>query len=230
MNKKNIGMMGGILFILWFIGSIIAMCYFGKTGRNSLMLVVVGQYFFVFGMTGVATMKEKLKWNLLLLLFPIVGLGLITAGLLLHYNVNIGNQPPSWACILMGTNLFTAAGILLLIQQYIIAGELKRCTTTVKATVINMLSRVTEVNDQMRVLYCLEYEIYVNGKKYEVSDHKYEKHPGVEEGDVCEIQINPENPDSGIFIDSRTSGSNWFLLIVGILLVLAGILATYLFV
>lgn len=222
-------MIGGILFLIWFAASIFSLWYLSETGRETLMIAVGGQYFLVFGMVGVISVRKQLRQNLMILVFPAVGLGMVAAGILLYFNINVFGYDPSWFCMFMLINAFTVTGLLMLIQQAMIKAELKKCTMAVNGTVKEMLSRVTRVNDRMKVLYCPVYDVYVNGRNYSICDNKFTNDTGLTEGDTCELQINPENPDSGIFIDERTGGMNRLLLFLGILFFLTGIVVTYLY-
>ena len=48
-KKKDFTNLFGAVFIIWFIASLIGMCYFADT-NELIMLILVGQYFFIFAM------------------------------------------------------------------------------------------------------------------------------------------------------------------------------------
>jgi len=48
-KKKDFSNLFGVLFILWFIASIVGMVYFAEV-NGLISLIIVGQYFFIFAM------------------------------------------------------------------------------------------------------------------------------------------------------------------------------------
>ena len=48
-KKKDYSRILGIIFIIWFVASLIGMCFFAEANQL-IMFIIVGQYFFIFAM------------------------------------------------------------------------------------------------------------------------------------------------------------------------------------
>ena len=81
--KKTFTGIISVVFLLWFIASIIGMVYFAKTGRSLLCLALFGQYFLVFGLAAVISGIKDHNFNPITLLFVFIGVGTIGAAFLL---------------------------------------------------------------------------------------------------------------------------------------------------
>ena len=48
-KKKDLSRVFGTIFIIWFVASLVGMCYFAEANQL-IMFIIVGQYFFIFAM------------------------------------------------------------------------------------------------------------------------------------------------------------------------------------
>ena len=48
-KKKDFSRVFGTIFIIWFVASLVGMCYFADANQL-IMFIIVGQYFFIFAM------------------------------------------------------------------------------------------------------------------------------------------------------------------------------------
>lgn len=77
-----------VVFLLWFVASIVGMLYVAKTGKTALLLALFGQYFLVFGIIGLVSIISDEGFKLRhvpILIFPLVGAGAIAGGFIIQY-------------------------------------------------------------------------------------------------------------------------------------------------
>lgn len=221
----------GILFVIWFIGSIILMWYFSETEKETLILAVAGQYFTVFGIIGVVSNMKSESPYPHLMLFPYVGLSMILASVILQYHISIMGFMPGTICLLLLTNVFTIAGILTFIKLILDKKVLKSCTFSItgKCVKLNKQRKLTyKSNGHRRVRYCPVYEIVYRSITYQICDNNYTNFLNPKVGDYEPLKINPDKPDSTMFISKRTRMSSYLVCFIGIILFLSGIGATML--
>lgn len=76
MKNNTISKILGILFVIWFIASLVAILL-NTDNNTNIVLILIGQYFLVFGIVGIYSAKAPM-----ISLHYFVGLALITAGLI----------------------------------------------------------------------------------------------------------------------------------------------------
>ena len=81
-----------LLYMVWFVASLAGMIYLAKTGRETLMLAVLGQYFLVFGIAGILSNIKNKALLAANLIFPLAGLGMIAVSLWLTYGGERGKE------------------------------------------------------------------------------------------------------------------------------------------
>lgn len=190
----------GIIFIVWFVCSIIAMLYLSKI-NTYYTIMIFGQYFFVFGFIPLKHAEGLDK--LIGAPFILVGLGamvipyLIMNPVLLPFNI-------IWESLLavLLFFLFILAGFALLLIPIINNNKLKKvCTLTVNANII----RYNKIlSDKGRRLYCPVYYFEFNNQKYEVTNNKYSNFGNEPVETMVNLKINPNNPYQ--FMDNRKVG------------------------
>ena len=180
-----------VIFVIWFISSIVVMIFFAKTGRAGLVPAVLGQYFLVFGIAGIISGIKNKKVNPITFVFPVVGLICIIATLILYFGAEtmISFLDKNMPYILM--TLFLIVGIILVIvavSKYF--GRKERCSYLVTAKCIEL----RETANDGHMLACPVYEIYYNGETIKLCDDVYSNNLDVRVGDEKELLINPDKP------------------------------------
>ena len=77
MKKETISKILVILFVIWFIVSLLAIIINADNKNNNMVIILIGQYFLIFGIIGIFSAKEPM-----ISLHYIVGLLLLTIGLI----------------------------------------------------------------------------------------------------------------------------------------------------
>lgn len=68
-----------VIFILWFIGTLVGLLYFSDKDNVAMVVLLFGNYLFVFGLSAIFLVGMKLK-KIWILLFPIIGLTMMVMG------------------------------------------------------------------------------------------------------------------------------------------------------
>lgn len=230
-EKESKSSVFGILFVIWFVGSLALMWYFSETGKETLILAIAGQYFTVFGIMGiVSNMKSESPYPHIWL-FPYVGLSMIMAAIVSQYHISIMNFMPGTVCLLLLTNVFTVAGILTFIRLVLDKKVLKSCTFSITGKCVELKKYrkpMYKSNGHRRVRYCPVYEIVYRSTTYHICDNNYTNFSNPKIGDYEPLKINPDKPDSTMFITKRNRASSCLVCFIGIVLFLSGIGATIL--
>ncbi len=209
-----------VVFILWFVASIVGMIFVAKTGRTALLLALFGQFFLVFGVIGlVSSISEggfKLK-QIPILIFPLVGAGAITAGFIIQYGSEDFKAKCYDALPYIAILLFAIIGVGLIIAGLYNAFYLKLvCKEHVDAECVEVL--VTK-NSHGGEVWCPVYSYSYNGQNYKSSNDIYSNgiYPSV--GQYYELYINPKNPMQ--FYEPHNSiRTGFFMAILGIFIVM----------
>lgn len=184
-----------VVFLIWFVASIIGMVYVAKTGRTALLLAIFGQYFFVFGIIGLISaisdggFKPK---HVPILLFPLVGAGAIAGGFIIQYGSKDLKEKSLAAVPFIFIILFAVIGVGLIIAGLYLCLYLKLvCREYVNAECIEVLETR---NSHGGTAWCPVYSYYYNGQYYKVSNDVYTNtvYPSV--GQQYELYINANNP------------------------------------
>ena len=214
-RKKSASSLFGIVFLVWFIGSIILMLNFFGKEQVHYGIMMFGQYFLVFGLIPLFASEGKEK--LISVPFVLVGLGcIIIPYLMMHpelLRVSI-----IWEAVLpiIFMLVFIGAGLAMVFLPILNRRELeKKCTVLVDATISEYLShRYEDVT-----VYCPVYSFEYMNKKYKVDDNFYSNFNIRPEGTVVKLRINPLDPKE--FFDASSKNSNFIVLLGGLFLVVS---------
>lgn len=224
MNNKKYSPMDiiiSVIFVIWFIASIVLMIFFGKTGKGGLVPAVLGQYFLVFGVAGIISGIKNKKVNPIIFVFPVVGLICIIATIIKYFGSEavMSFVEKNMPYILM--SLFLIVGIVLVIvavSKYF--GRKKRCSYMVTAKCVEL----RETANDGHMLACPVYEIYYDGRIIKLCDDVYSNNLDVRVGDEKEIFINPDKPTE-YFAPEEMAASSIIIGGIGIAIVLVMIFA-----
>ena len=189
-QEKRTGFLG-ILFILWFFGSIVAMMYFAQIKNEYYTIMTFGQYFLVFSIFPLKGSKGKEK--LLGVPFLLIGIGLIVIPLCIM-NPQWFNEEKNWESIIgiLGILVFVLAGLAMVVLPEIEKRRLKKaCTENVDAIIIENLTTYT---DKGKTLYCPVYKFSYYNEEYEVCNNFYTNIGVKPVNTSVELKINPDNP------------------------------------
>lgn len=226
-NKKQspASIIGGILFLIVFIGSIIAMYIASQTDTYLCLVIVFGFFGFMFLLAGFQHIKRLNVGNLV---FLTVGLESLI-GMFVAYRLRYGDvgqkdrmleAAPTLGCL--GCALF---GLVLLFGG-IMTHRLKekRCSQEITAEVIEKVVTFTSTNNmthktQTRYAPRVKYEWF--GNEYETQAEVRQSEQDFEIGDTMTIYINPEDPEDAYFPGRSAVGGS---LIFGIIFLAAAVL------
>lgn len=209
-----------VVFLIWFVASIIGMVYVAKTGRTPLLLALFGQYFLVFGIVGLVSaisdggFKPK---HAPILLFPLVGAGAIIGGFIMQYGSEELKEKSLAAVPFIFIILFAVIGVGLIIAGLYTSLYLKLvCRECVNAECIEVLETR---NSHGGTAWCPVYSYYYNGQYYKVSNDVYTNtmYPSV--GQQYELYINANNPMQ-FYEPQNYRGTGIFMIILGLFIVL----------
>ena len=207
MKEKNKSNIIGIIFLIWFFLSLVLLLYFSN--KNGYYVAIVGgQYFLVFGIAHMFSMKK----------ITIPGICLASAGIaciiipfmMLHPEI-FGKLNWDEIITMLSLYVFIIVGLGLvfipLINNYL---KRKKCNVTVEAKVIKNDGLVGHTGEYMT---CPVYEFEYMGSKYEVTDNTYTNVNTKEEQDIITIGINPDNPNE--FVEYKNEKIK-YMIIMGI--------------
>lgn len=211
----------GILFLVWFFASIIALLMTAKT-YPWLALVIFGQYFLVFGFIALVNMLKNDNFTPIILLFIIVGAGVASWGLIMQYGNKELQEKFEKMIPYLGLGLFGVVGALSLLNTVVRKRREEKCTQLVTAICVKIKKKMTQTTTngvgekEIRHLVCPVFQYTYNGKNYEVCHDTYTRSADMQIGDTCYVYINPEKPK--IFrAESETARLNSMELTIGVL-------------
>lgn len=181
-----------IVFMTWFIGSIVAMVILAKGGMPILAIGVFGQYFLVFGIAAVWSGIKSKNFNPVVLILPIVGIIAIAVSVVWQFGAEETIEfieENGWMALL---TLFIIVGVFM--EVYAIAGTIgkkRKFSKSVTATCIDIL---VNYDNAGREIYCPVYETYVGGIKNVVSNNIYSTQMDVHIGDIKIISVSEYFP------------------------------------
>ena len=192
MNKEQRSKFWGILLIIWFIASFIAMFYF-KDDNIYYTVMLCGQYFLVFGL--IASSKK----TLLGLPFVLIGLGCIAVPffMLNSHLLSIKINPDNLILLLLAS-VFGIIGICLIIASL---HQRKKSKETTKVIVPAKIVDYNVSSNGSKKMYTPICEYNFNGIEYTICDSRYNDIETKELGTVINIEINPNSPASSGFDD-----------------------------
>ena len=191
-NNSKIGIIFGILFILWFIASIGGLMYCTNKGLDALSIGIFGQYFLVFGIIALVSETKKKNFNPIVLLFPLVGICAIAGAVIYQFGseeqINALMELMPYGILL----IFFIIGVGLLIHAYRISiVKIRRCTYPIDAVCIDVKTRFRHKEGKS---YCPVYMIEHQGKVIELCNEIYSNTNKIKAGDTQTIMINPDDP------------------------------------
>ena len=228
-NKKDKrGKIGTIIFITWFVASLLAIMETGRTG-NILCVALFGQYFFVFGLIAMVTAIKAKQSFWMQSIFVLVGAGIVAGVLIYKFGTDALKQKLFDMIPLAGISIFVIFGIVLLIMAYrekfIIA---PRYSYPVSAKCIKILTRHVYRDDHgTDEVYCPVFYYNYNGKEYESSNNTFGDTKFIE-GNYYDINIDPENPEK-FYIPEVLKKSFIMELILGLVLTAAGVFVMFMY-
>lgn len=202
----------GLAFVIWFFVSVGFMIYLASRDMWPLMILVFGQVFLVFGTVAIlASLKDK-KFDPVLLIFPLVGVGCIAGGCIFQFGSKSIMDYVEKILPYLFLGLFFIIGMGLVIGTYF--GTKRRhekCNYCITATCVDVK---TSYNKGSRT-YCPVYEVYFRGEMHRIKRNIYSNVNHVAIGDQKEVYLNPDNPEE--FYEPREEKSlNLFTYILGI--------------
>lgn len=233
-NEKNVSTgakLFGLIFVLWFIASLGGLFYITTLDEQptDLILIIIGQFFTVFGILAMASNKPGKDFPFILFMFPIVGLSLLSVGLLLKFGgpsmeAMIEQYAPAFVIL-----VFPAAGVIMVVQGIILASSYNRrireCNTTIQAKctdvkMTRMSRHGTHIGYNRTKVYMPVFTIYYNNKTYTLKNNMYSNHIQYEKGMYYDIKINPKNPLE--FINGNEITMHKMLIGLGIVCIIVG--------
>lgn len=207
-NKKRKSSLFGIVFLIWFFGSIFGLMYFSKINVYYTVMIF-GQYFLVFGMIPILSTKGKER--LIGVPFVLVGAcAVIIPYLMMHPELINANIVWDSVIPLLLILAFVIAGLAMVVLPIKHKKELEsRCTELVSATIVDYKSTRGE-NGRV---YSPIYSFYFNNREYKASNEMYSNIGLKEVGTMVDLKVNPNNPYE--FLDGAVHIK--FIVILGIL-------------
>lgn len=196
-NYSKKGKIVGIIFLIWFFGSMFAMFILSEI-NTYYTVMVFGQYFLVFG---VIPFLGAVKSKTIGIPFILVGLACIIIPYLMM-KPEINGMVIDWGAVIavLFVFAFVLAGLALTFIPLIKIKKLKeKCNVEVAAVIVDY----DETYGDKSMLYCPIYEFDFNGKKYNVMNNQYSNVGLKEIGTIINLKINPVNPEE--FLDKRIS-------------------------
>ncbi len=227
-NKK--GNILGIIFLIWFFGSMIILMSCGSFENGpAIMLTTFGQYFIVFGLI-TTTQNLKSKTLPIILIMPIVGFVIAGCGLYLWFGgqtagSNLTSIAPLLICL-----VFVYVGIAMVWSSHSQKKYLnENCTLPVTAKVVDIKESWSRSSKgRSRKVYSPVYQIPNPKNKTEyiqICNETYSNMLALEIDDTVEILVNPENPEE--FIDKHGAKLGTFMSILGSIFIVIGLIVSY---
>lgn len=201
-SSKKISI-GGWIFLIWFIGSMIAMPYLFSINPN-YGVMMFGQYFLVFGIIFLKAAKKS-EERVIPILFGLIGLScIIIPYLMMKPEVDGIEINREIVFKLLCVCVFVLGGLMAVFMPIIRIKNLKgKCTIEVEATII----KNDFIYNGRHKTYCPVYEFEFNGKKYEVKNNQYTNIYVKPVGTIVNIKVNPDNPEEFLGKEVGSIGS-----------------------
>lgn len=218
-NHTSVGkILVSIVFVAWFVASIILMLYLSSHNQGALVVTVFGQYFLVFGTIAVISSIKEKKFQPITLIFPLLGIGCMVAGFIFQFGSEAVIKQANELLPYLFLSLFVIIGAAMVIITFFSSKRKHEvCTYCITGTCVELKS---QYDDGYRT-YCPVYEVYFRGEMVQISNNFYSNMHRVEVGETREIYINPENP-SEFFEPREEKSTRRFLYILGTLFVIVG--------
>lgn len=187
---------GGI-FLIWFIGSIVALFMTAKSAPW-LAVSVFGQYFLVFGLIVLVSGIKNGDFKPIFLTFLLVGLLAVSFGVVMHFGSESAKETMQQYIPYAGISIFLFTGIFCIISHFVRKGREEKCTVPVQATCIDIKRRRRDTyeghNRHSHYHYCPVFGFKYNNKSYEVCTNFFSTGVTAELGKQYDLYINPEHP------------------------------------
>ena len=189
----------GVIFVIWFFGSIVALMMFGRTS-GGLALAIVGQYFLVFGLIALVSGLKNGDFKPIFLIFLYAGGATLCGGLIMHYGDEALRDKFTEMIPYIALSGFFVVGILSFCNAIVRNRRNQNCTEEVEATCIAIKSKLSQTADNSDLnkhhnrLECPVFRFYYRREKYIVSHNTYTRHCSAERGVVYKLYINPKHP------------------------------------
>jgi hypothetical protein len=219
----------GVIFCIWFFGSMIAAWVCKEIGMEEPILALLGQIFLVMGILAVYEARNELKKNIVILIVPYIGFGITLTGVL-----NIMHLSTPVPCLML-CNVFSVAGLLFGLQTVFtihyqhthITYPIHHATCKELKSKFNAKSK-SNGHTRHRMSYCPVYTIYYQNQMMDVCNREFTNYKNPKVGENCSIYINPYNPDE--LTDKRTKISNNLMLFISAIFIASGIIITIMFI
>lgn len=208
-----------IIFVIYFIASIIAMFICGE----KYMLMIFGQLFFVFGILALFLGNGKGS-KFMGIPFILVGFCCVVIPYCMaHPEIVPFDVRWDYLIVFLVLLAFVIAGLCMIFIPIFRRRYLNSvCNYEVKATII----RHDVCYNKGSKLYCPVYGFWYNGKDWEVSNHMYTNVGVDEDGKTMMLMINPDNPEEFLNVNTKVS---LLLMVLGISFIFAGIFSLFMF-
>lgn len=205
----------GIVFCVWFFGSMAAAFLAKKAGQPGWAAFCLGQVFFVIG---IMVVKKEIKEGLrqpVFFVFPVVGFFMALCGFLWQTGTDEVKYGVLNSVPLLILGLFLFVGILVVVTVLRNMYRNQRCTIAVLGKCVEVKCTYSSSGSSGAMFYCPVYEYAYNGRFYTGCEEVYVAEDCVAEGEYREIFINPEQPEQ-IFERGRGESANIILLCLGL--------------
>jgi len=185
------GIIGGGIFLVWFVLSLVAMIYFSNHGKAAIATAIAGQYFLAFGVIAILSGIKNKTFNPVILIFPLVGIGMIAGGFIYQYGSEVVIAQVEKYLPDLFLVVFLAIGVSLLAFTYLSNRRKKtNCTYVISGTCVDVLTEWHKGHQNI----CPVYEVYYREETIRLCDHVYTNFDRIEIGERRELNINPDRP------------------------------------
>lgn len=204
-DTKKFGAKWGIVFVIWFFVSLIAILVFAGTSTE-WAIIIFGQIFFVFGMVAIISGGFDLS-KVWLLLFPLLGLAFMGGGLISLYGTEEMKTQLYDILPFFVLGLFWIIGLGLIVSPiYSRKVKEKRCTLPVRGIIAGVNRRWSRGSrgHRGRYVYAPIYEYIYNGVLYRKESNVYTNYESFDIGSEVTVFLNPSDPDDYYVKRSQT--------------------------
>lgn len=231
-NKKNPkSWVISTFFLVWVIGSFIALILLADKGHDGLMTAVFGQMFLLFGIIAFVNTRKSVNKSCVTyifnLLFAVVGALIIAGGLFFEFADGQIMEKLSYilsenVIAVLFCMLFVLVGAVMAafpIVSYI--KDKKRCTVSVVAEVVDFKSKISRGEHGSTMTYAPVYRYYYGGTEHTQASDIYTNQSMVT-GIKTEIFINP-NDANDIYEPQRSASLRIIMTVMGVMFFAMGI-------
>ena len=222
----------GIVAAIWFIASIFGFAVLMESEDKWLAPAVGGQVFLILGVVFIGSRMAEHTFgfsDLLLFIFPIMGIVGIVASFILRFGSEEFLDICRYYMIYAFLGVFTLAGIIMLVAWYRTTIWLKRlCTLRVEAECINVMEQYKYVDGRRIITFCPVFQFYYNGTIHEVCNNIFTNLTDFQEDQIYEIYINP-NKTEQFYVPDQNNKVGIGLLIMGLVFTVFSVIVMMLY-